>query len=512
MAENRRTLRDIIFGETRVKRYNFFADDYPISTNSYVQGYNTEAGMYDLENLGNGGWNSAVVACLQVLGRSFAEAKLIVEQSNLEGETEYIANHPLELLMKKPNKFMSGDLISFYIINSIHIFGDAYLLKQRNNLNEVVALYPLMPAQIQAKGTEEELITHYVYEMKNKEVILQAEDVIHIRMAIDPTDHKKGFSPLKSVLREVFGDESAGQLSTALLANMGVPSIVITPKDDIGPTEDEAEQISRAYQRKVAGAQRGMPLVLSGAMNIDKMSFSPKELDIGMLRNVPESRISAVLGVPAIIAGLQVGLQNGTYSNAKELRESFTENTLIPLWRVVAQEIENQLLKVDFVNSENQKLAYDISSIRALQQDVTDIYERMNLAVQNGWATLAEARRAVGLPVTDEHEVYFIPNDKIVIKKEDINAVPLPTQPPNIETSDNSVDRFLKELEIIPTTEYKVIKEVADDDGNIEYCVYSSDESRSFGCYPTRELAEARLLQIERFGEERYITDNGTQG
>lgn len=510
MANERRTIRDIIFGKTNVKRYNFFADDYPISSSSYVQGYNTEAGMYDLENLGNGGWNSAVVACLQVLGRSFAEAKLIVEKYNEVGEEEYVPNHPLEALMKKPNKFMSGDLISFYIINSIHIFGDAYLLKQRNNNGQVVALYPLMPAQIQAKGTEEELITHYKYEMKNKEILLQAEDVIHIRMAIDPTDHKKGFSPLKSVLREIYGDESAGQLSTALLANMGVPSIVITPKDEIGPTEEEAEQISRAYQRKVGGAQRGMPLVLSGAMNIDKMSFSPKELDIGMLRNLPESRISAVLGVPAIIAGLQVGLQNGTYSNARELRESFTENTLIPLWRVVAQEIENQLLKTDYANSENMFLSFDISNIRALQQDLTAVYERMNLAVQNGWATLAEARRAVGLPVTDEHEVYYVPSDRIVIQKEELNNVPMPVNIPTIETSENSFDLFLKNIEE-EKVKTKTIKKEVNEDGEVEYCVYSEDEETLLGCYPTEELAEARLEQVERFGEERYKTNNGTQ-
>ena len=87
----------------------------------------------------------------------------------------------------------------------------------------------------------------------------------------------------------------------------------------------------------------------------------------------------------------------------------------------------------------------------------------------------------------------------------------MPNQPIDIETSDNSLDRFLKDLEIIPTAEYKVIKEETGEDGAIEYCVYSSDESRAFGCYPTRELAEARLLQIERFGEDRYKTEYGTQ-
>lgn len=504
MAQDRRRFRDIVFGNRNEKRYNFFADDYPINNTTFAQGYNTEAGMFDVKNLGNGGYNSAVVACLNVLGRSFAEAKLIVNIKDENGGMEYVPNHPLEDLFKKPNKYMSGDLISFYIINSIHIYGDAYLLKQRNNLEQVVALYPLMPAQIEAVGTEEDLITGYKYEMKDNEVLLKPEDVVHIRMSIDPTDHKKGFSPLKSVLREIYGDESAGQLATALLANMGVPSVIISPKDEIGPNEEEAEQISKAYQRKVSGTQKGMPLILSGAMNVEKMSFSPKDLEMGTLRNLPESRISAVLGVPAIIAGLQVGLENGTYSNARELRESFTENTLIPLWRVIAQEIENQLLKVDFANNENQSCAFDISNIRTLQQDVNETYTRMNLAVQGGWATLAEARRSVGLPVENEHEVYFIPNDKIVVKKEDIGSTTLPDINVNVETSNNDIDALFKNLDV----DYKIIKEENNDDGQSEYCVYNEDESKLFGCFPTMELAENRLAQIERFGESRYKIEN----
>ena len=126
-------------------------------------------------------------------------------------------------------------------------------------------------------------------------------------------------------LREIYGDESAGQMATALLANSGVPSVLITPKDDYGLTETEAEQISRTYQQKVGGKNKGKPLILSGSMNVEKLAFSPKDLDIGALRRVPEERISAVLGVPAILAGLGAGLDRATYNNTSELREFFTE-------------------------------------------------------------------------------------------------------------------------------------------------------------------------------------------
>ena len=41
-------------------------------------------------------------------------------------------------------------------------------------------------------------------------------------------------------------------------------------------------------------------------------------------------------------------------------------------------------------------------------------------------------------------------------------------------------------------------------EGN-QFCVYSYETGRNFGCYRTRELAEARLAQIERFGKN--LTD-----
>ena len=68
---------------------------------------------------------------------------------------------------------------------------------------------------------------------------------------------------------------------------MGVPSVVITPQDNYGLTDVDAEQISRTYQQKVSGRNKGMPLILSGQMKL-KMSFSPQELDIETLRRVPE--------------------------------------------------------------------------------------------------------------------------------------------------------------------------------------------------------------------------------
>jgi len=494
MAE-RRKLSDIIFGRANQeeKYYNFFRDDTGIyGQNSFIWGWNTNAGAFDVNNMGNGQSNSAVVACLQTLGVSFSEANLLVKTYNQDNDMEVIYNHPFEILMKRPNPYMSGDIIQQYIINAIHISGDAYLLKQKNEAGQLVALYPLMPEQVKPKGNESQLITHYEYEtQKNGLTIIMPEDIVHLRLGLDPTNHKRGFSPVKSVLREIYSDESAGQLATSLLANSGVPSVIISPKDGYGPTSEEAEQIVKTYQQKVSGANKGMPLVLSGAMEVEKMSFSPSELNIGTLRYNAEERISAVLGVPAILAGLGAGLERATYSNAKELREYFTENKLIPMWRMIGQELTHQLLNIDFHTEQYQEAFYDFSEVRALQQDEDEKYRRIAVGVNAGFLTIAEAREELGFDFDDKDDVYLIPNNKIAVPKEEIGtytAVQEVTNQPVIEQSSLEED-----------LENKVIRQE-----NGEYCVYSADTNRLFGCYPTEELAQARLEQIHRFGENAY--------
>ena len=503
MAE-RRKLSDLIFNRNatqynnEIKRYNFFRDEDTLYNNqNFIQGWNTGAGKWDISTMGNGASNSAVVACLQVLGVSFSEA--ILQVKVYENELEKIVpNHPLTLLMRRPNPYMSGDILQQYIINAMHVSGDAYIIKQKNNAGQLVALYPLMPEQVTPKGNNEELITHYEYETQNKKVIIMPEDMIHIRLGLDQTDHKKGFAPLRSVLREIYGDESAGQMATALLANSGVPSIMISPKDDFGPTQEEAEQIAKTYQQKVSGKNKGMPLILSGSMEIKKMAFSPTELDIGTLRRVPEERISAVLGVPAILAGLGAGLERATYSNAKELREFFTENKLIPLWKQVGEELTQQVLLKDYESNSATTAEYNFSEVRALQTDVADVYNRVNVGVQGGWITIAEARESVGLPVSDNQKVYLLDQSKMLVPEENINVnnesantqTEQEYEGPEVETQDDEQKQ----------AEFKIIKEI---DG--EFCVIAENSGKNMGCYPTRELAEARLEQISRFSDDQKV-------
>jgi len=490
-----------------------------------IYGYNTSSGFWEsdkLKEIGDGSGNSAVTACLNVLATSFAEPQLqIVKRDQTFGDREVNHGHPLAELFRRPNPFMSHNLMSHYIVLALNTNGDAFLYKNRNSRGQVVELVPLMPHLVEVRGNENKLITHYEYYTygKGEFVKLDVEDMVHIRQGIDPNDHRRGHAPLKSVLREILGDESAGQFTTALLNNMAVPGVVLTPRSDGygGPTKEEAESISAMYKEKFGGANRGAPMVLSGAMNVEVVSFTPDQMKLAELRRIPEERVSAVLGVPAILAGLGAGLNSATYNNTKELKEFFTEQKLVPMWRTVANELTHQLLLPDF-QDKNLMCDYDIQSVRALQTDVDNLYKRVNMGVNGGWITIGEARQVVGLDVDESHDVYLRPLNMIQVDtdgnailndmpeanrqqaraeqegqplqaaglselpevKDILNLTAVPAESPR-------ADRIQQNEE--PRNEEKYIAKMP----NGAYCVISHDTGKVIKCFDTEKEAEAYL-------------------
>lgn len=481
--------------------------------NQAVMGYNTQSGYFDhkkLAELGDGTGNSAVIACLNVLATAFAEPSLIVSSRNSEGDYERDMNHELAKLFRRPNPYMTQQLLANYIVTSLNANGDAFIYKNRNARGQVVELVPLMPHLVEAKGNENTLITHFNYQphggiQGEESVKIDKEDMIHLRQNVDPNNMRRGLAPLRGVLREIAGDEAAGQYTAALLHNMAVPGVILSPRDDQmgGPTREEAEAIADMYKQKFGGKNRGAPMVLSGAMNVEIVSFSPDQMKLAELRRIPEERVSAVLGVPAVLAGLGAGLDSATYSNTKELREFFTESKMVPMWTMVAQELTHQLLRPEFSGNDNQYCEFDIGNVRALADDKDNLYKRMNTAVQGGWVTIGEARKVVGLEADERHDVYLRPLNMIQVTEDGSPLLndgptdePAPANNDDEESKITTVDlppevERTDEVLTTPTrlNEEKYIAEMP----NGAYCVISHDDGEIIKCFDTRKEAEEFL-------------------
>ena len=354
--------------------------------------------------------NSAVAATVYWAARAWTEAPLELWDRDESGEQAIVEGSDIARLVRRPNRAHSGSLLWHFSVIDLFVTGNAYWLKVRSQAGKVVQLWPVPSAFIEPQGhsnTSEEFITHYEYMTGTDPKDIDPEDVVHIRYGIDPDNMRKGLGPLGSLLREIFTDEEASNFSAALLRNFGMPGYMITPEDGTDLPKDKRDALRKRWGEEFGGDNRGRLMVGSGRVKLEKVSFSPQEMDLGRLRQIPEERITAVLGIPAAVVGLGTGLeQTKVGATMAELRELAWENCIIPLMRMVAEQLEVQLLE-DFAPADSQVLNFDLRHVRVLQDDQDKLITRLDTAVKSGWLKVNDAQAAAGFPADDTQDGYL---------------------------------------------------------------------------------------------------------
>ena len=59
-----------------------------------------------------------------------------------------------------------------------------------------------------------------------------------------------------------------------------------------------------------------------------------------------------------------------------------------------------------------------INKVRALAEDMDELYKRVNTGVQGGWITIGEARKVVGLDADERHNIYLRPLNTVQITED----------------------------------------------------------------------------------------------
>lgn len=353
--------------------------------------------------------SSALMACVQWIQRAFPEAPARVVNKTPKGDEE-IDGHAVTRLLDEPNPFMSGAAVFQAVLADYNIHGNAYLLKFRNAPGRVAELwwephYTIRPVW-DASG--ESFIGGYQVRRNNYWYDFDANDVIHFRWSIDPRAQRLGISPFRAALRTIFTDEEAEAYTATILYNLGMPGVMISPATDKGFATGEAQALMAYFESRFTGDGRGRTLVSTIPTKTELLSFSPEQLNLRNIRMISEERISALIGVPPIVAGLGAGLERGTYSNYAQAREAAYEGNLLPTYRVFGDTLTRALLRDDFQGTPAQHVNFNLDDVRALQADenaksTTVVNEwHMGVRMQN------EARVELGLdPIPDGDRFIF---------------------------------------------------------------------------------------------------------
>jgi HK97 family phage portal protein len=361
------------------------------------------------EEVGNAWDNSVTSICLNWIQNNAAVARPTVERDRRDGTGEDQDTHPLLKLLASPNPYWSQKRLLKAAILSRCVDGNAYFIKARDGFGAPRELWwvPhwLMAPQWPQDGSE--YISSYIYTVNQQKKTLPREDVVHWTWGVDPGQDRLGLSPIRAQIRHLVGDNEASTYTAAILRNVGVVGAILSPKVDVpGFTPDQAEAIKAAYVAKTTGDRRGEPMVLRLPMSVERGAMSPEDLMLRDILHYLEERICAAFSLSPIVLNLGTGLQNSTYANYSEAREAATENCILPLLDDLADTLTHQLLP-DFRQTATDRLGWDYTKMRALQEDADKLSARTVAEYRGGLCKRGEGRAKLGYPVGPEDDVWF---------------------------------------------------------------------------------------------------------
>ncbi|HEY6568603.1 MAG TPA: phage portal protein [Actinomycetota bacterium] len=376
--------------------------------------------------IGDPSTNSIIGAVVGWIARNFPEApvRIVLESDPERKPIVRSLNGPGAMLrlLERPNPYYSG-VLQWNATIVDYMLGNAYWIKQRASASNrrVIALWWVPDALMEPKWPDNDpsvFISHYEYMVDGVPIIVPVDDVVHFRNGIDPANPRKGLSRLGSLFREIFTDDESANFTASLLRNLGVPGVILAPSNTAPGGKVDADTIKSKYNEAFGGDNRGAVMVMTGPTEAKVLSWSPEQMNLKELRRIPEERVSAVLGVPAGVAGLGAGLDRNTFSNYGEANKAAINQGVVPLHRLIAAELEVQLLP-EFADTESTPydVFFDITVIAAMQEALDAIWKRNQEAATKGLVTRADFKRAVGLKVAADgsDDVYILPNNFVTV-------------------------------------------------------------------------------------------------
>lgn len=365
--------------------------------------------------------NPLVHACIKKISQSCAGIELQAFKKRAGGRPMEVRDGEILDLMNKPNPMQSGSSFIESVVGFYLLTGNTYI-EGYEALGSITELWPVRPDRMRIIPGKNGLPKAYEYKYGGS---IKSWDVDPIKLTslimhsktFNPTDDWYGMSPLQAAMLSLDQDNAASKWNLSMLQNMATPSgvlsVKVTDANPRGAIADEAfNQIQEEFEMKHTGAHNaGRPLVLEGGLEWQSISLSPREMDYLNSKRLTQDDIMMVYGVPSEILG--IGAK--TFSNYREARLSFYEETILPLMDNILGEL-NRWLAPYFGDI---YLAYNPDNIEALtyrREQKFNTVSGINFLTQN------EKREMVGYEPKPNWDVFIINNQPVSDPSEMIGA------------------------------------------------------------------------------------------
>lgn len=165
-------------------------------------------------------------------------------------------------------------------------------------------------------------------------------DLLAVRYVSNTID-ARGHGPLEAGSMRVVAAQALARFATNMAVSGGVPAVMVKSKRSMN--DQQALDLQTKWVQARTSAM-GLPVVVSGDLEVDILSFNPKDIGLLDLANFNETRIATLLGVPAAILNLPGNGDSLTYSTAQMAREQHWQGGLKPKATAMMQALSNWAL------------------------------------------------------------------------------------------------------------------------------------------------------------------------
>jgi HK97 family phage portal protein len=362
-------------------------------------GYPSKAGY--LANVEHGfNRNPVVAACVGVYASTLNEPPLAA----MYDDGTINRNHPVSLLFRKPNPRMGQAEFWQIVWTYLAISGNAYIVKVRSAMGNIVELYPYSDAHVAPLLNDLGWVYAYRYQSGNITQDWPAEDVIHIQNPAyrDPVNMHKGVSPISVAWDKINTYNELQATIYSLVASNAIPSGILSAPGDVPISQVESLRAQLRKRKDANGKDRTDAIVLGNGMSYQQMGLDAQKLQAIETTQELETAICGAFRIHPAVVLTSAGLARSTYNNLASAYQEYTTLTRVPFWNALEEQLESGLRK----EFPDVQLAFDTSEVQALQPDAATIEAQTLQQFTANIITLNEARATLKYEDVENGDVF----------------------------------------------------------------------------------------------------------
>lgn len=354
------------------------------------------------------------MACVTIRAQDLAKLPVHVYRARKDGGQDIITNHPLELLLKKPNKWQTRfEFLETVGVNYL-LRGNGYAALPRDGRGRPTSMIPIEAPNVCMYEYGDDLFYRVTRQTQHERAVLAslpdlipADDMVHLRWA--SMNSLTGLSRLH-LTKNAIGLSLAMEESSSNLFARGAQIAGIL-KTDKKLGEDSFKRLKAQWKKyEGQGEDAGGTPLLEEGLSYEKIAMTMVEAQTVEARRAQFEQIATAFDVPLHRLGI---IPDGGAGDMLVAHQMYLNNTLSS----DAERWEAKLNDAFELDGEDEFVEFDLEYFN--RADLKSRLEAMRIGIVGSIYSPNEARVKLGLHKVEHGDDVFQPS----------NVVPLGTPP-----------------------------------------------------------------------------------